>query len=52
MSKIKIQENTKIYVACPGNVATGGPELLHQLGLKAFMFYMGCVCFSSRATET
>jgi len=46
MSKIKIQENTKIYVACPGNVATGGPELLHQLvyelnklGLKAFMFY-------------
>lgn len=44
---IKVSKTTKIYVACPANVATGGPELLHQLayhiihdlGLKAFMFY-------------
>ncbi|APT76061.1 hypothetical protein LN42_06455 [Marinitoga sp. 1137] len=42
----KINKNTKIYVACPANVATGGPELLHQLvhkmnlfGINAKMFY-------------
>jgi len=46
MSRLVIKENTKIYVACPGNVATGGPELLHQLvyelnklGKRAVMFY-------------
>lgn len=45
-NKLKIEKNTKIYVACPANVATGGPELLHQLvyelnklGLKSFMYY-------------
>jgi len=45
-NKLKIRKNTNIYVACPANVATGGPELLHQLvyelnklGLKAFMYY-------------
>ena len=45
-SELNIQQNTKIYVACPGNVATGGPELLHQLvfelnklGFNAYMFY-------------
>ena len=31
MDKLKIKNNSKIYVACPSNVATGGPELLHQL---------------------
>ena len=43
---MKIFSDTKIYVACPGNVHTGGPELLHQLcslliqyGLNAQMFY-------------
>ncbi|MBR5913006.1 MAG: hypothetical protein IKZ58_01400 [Selenomonadaceae bacterium] len=43
---MKIFPDTKIYVACPGNVATGGPESLHQLcsvmiqyGLNAQMFY-------------
>lgn len=37
---------TKIYIACPAAVATGGPELLHQLcfklnefGFKAEMYY-------------
>jgi len=28
---VKIYLNTKIYVACPANLASGGPELLHQL---------------------
>jgi hypothetical protein len=28
---IEIFSETKIYIACPANVATGGPELLHQL---------------------
>lgn len=45
---IKInQQLTKIYVACPANYATGGPELLHQLanqlikmGIQAFMLYI------------
>jgi hypothetical protein len=47
MKKIKIYKNTKIYIACPANVATGGPELLHQLAYhfindvntEAFMYY-------------
>lgn len=43
---MKIFSDTKIYVACPGNAHTGGPELLHQLchlllqfGLDAHMLY-------------
>lgn len=28
---IPIYKDSKIYVVCPANVATGGPELLHQL---------------------
>lgn len=38
----------KIYVACPANYATGGPELLHQLcnkldilGYDSYMLYYG-----------
>lgn len=49
MERLKLNENSKIYVACPANTATGGPELLHQLvyeltnfGLEAYMFYYGC----------
>lgn len=44
--KLNITTSTKIYVACPANVATGGPELLHQLvyelmnlGFDAYMYY-------------
>lgn len=44
----KINNNTKIFVACPANSKTGGPELLHQLvhelnklGLDAYMYYIG-----------
>lgn len=44
---IEIYRNTKIYIACPAYVATGGPELLHQLGYhlindlntEAYMYY-------------
>lgn len=31
---IKIAKNATIYIVAPANVATGGPELLHQLGAK------------------
>lgn len=31
---IRVFENTIIYVACPAQVMTGGPELLHQLVYK------------------
>lgn len=38
--------NSKVFVVCPANVATGGPLLLHQLaykliqnGIKASMYY-------------
>lgn len=41
-------EAEKIYVACPANARTGGPELLHQLvyelaqvGHRAFIVYTG-----------
>lgn len=40
--------NKKIYIACPPNLATGGPELLHQLcyklrekGYLSYMYYYG-----------
>ncbi|MGC8650994.1 MAG: hypothetical protein ACP5S8_08540, partial [Hydrogenobaculum sp.] len=44
---VEIYKNSKIYIACPANFATGGPELLHQLGyhlindlnIEAFMYY-------------
>lgn len=44
---VKIYDNTTIYIACPANIATGGPELLHQLGshlindlnVAAFIYY-------------
>ena len=43
---MRIFSDTKVYVACPGNTHTGGPELLHQLaslliqyGIDAYMFY-------------
>ena len=42
----KINNNTKIFVACPAKFKSGGPELLHQLvceltklGFDAYMFY-------------
>lgn len=46
MNQLKISKDTKIFVACPANVATGGPEVLHQLvyelnklKFNAFMYY-------------
>jgi hypothetical protein len=46
---IKIYPETKVYIACPANIATGGPELLHQLcyhlrsdmRINAIMYYYG-----------
>lgn len=44
---INLHQNSKIYIICPANSATGGPELLHQLGHKlrnhgydAYMYYL------------
>jgi hypothetical protein len=46
---IQLQEDSVVYVACPGNVATGGPELLHQMvhkltlgGARAKVYYYTC----------
>lgn len=46
MSFLKLHQASTIFVACPGNTVTGGPELLHQLvhelrklNIKAFMYY-------------
>jgi len=44
---VKIYSNTKIFIACPANFVTGGPELLHQLAyhlrkdlsIDAYMYY-------------
>lgn len=44
---MKIYPETKIYIISPGNIHSGGPELLHQLGSQllkmnynVFMFYL------------
>ena len=43
---MKLYPDTKVYLLCPGNIQTGGPESLHQLasqlisfGVSAYMFY-------------
>jgi hypothetical protein len=45
-NKLNISGKTKIYVCCPADFISGGPELLHQLvchlnklGLRAFIYY-------------
>lgn len=50
MKNLEILDETMIYIACPANIATGGPELLHQfayklkrLNLNIFMYYMNKV---------
>lgn len=51
---IEIYKDTKIFVACPANAATGGSELLHQLAyhlrkdlsIDAYMYYYN---FNDRA---
>lgn len=44
---INLEPVGKVYVLCPAHAATGGPELLHQLGYKlrslgidAYMYYL------------
>lgn len=43
---MKLFPDSKVYMMCPGNIHTGGPELCHQLvsqllqfGVNAYMFY-------------
>lgn len=43
---MKLYPDSKIYILCPGNVQTGGPESMHQLasvlssfGLHVYMAY-------------
>ena len=43
---MKLYPDTKVYVLCPGNLQTGGPELCHQfasmlisLGVQAYVCY-------------
>ena len=43
---MRLYPDSKVYVLCPANTASGGPELLHQLcsqliklGVDAYMFY-------------
>jgi hypothetical protein len=43
---LKVNQDTKVYILCAPNFATGGPEALHQLGhqlnkmgIQAFMYY-------------
>ncbi|MFC4870953.1 hypothetical protein [Negadavirga shengliensis] len=44
---IPVAADTHVYIICPAQFATGGPEALHQLGhhlrkkgIKAFMYYI------------
>ncbi|RZK26541.1 MAG: hypothetical protein EOO43_02520, partial [Flavobacterium sp.] len=44
---IELNQNSKIYLTCPANYFTGGPECLHQLclalnqnGFDACMYYL------------
>jgi len=53
---VEIYPVTKVYVACPANIATGGPELLHQfcyhlrkdLKINAFMYYYDFTKYKDR----
>jgi hypothetical protein len=54
---IEMYKDTKIFVACPANVSTGGPESLHQLAyhlrkdlnINAYIYYYN---FDNRRFET
>ncbi len=44
---MKLFPDSKVYMACPGNIHSGGPELCHQLvsqliqfGVDAYIFYI------------
>lgn len=45
---MKLYPKSKVYILCPGNLNTGGPESLHQLasvlisfGVEVYMVYIG-----------
>ena len=49
---MKLQRDSKVYVVCPGNIHTGGPESLHQLasqlisfGVETYMVYSALADF-------
>ena len=35
---MKLYPDSKVYVFCPGNIKTGGPESLHQLASQLISF--------------
>ncbi len=52
---MRLYPDSKVYIVCPGNVNSGGPELLHQLcsqliafGVNAFMFYTPSTSFNAK----
>jgi len=59
MSVLAVEKSTKVYVAAPANLATGGPELLHQLvyelrklNIDAFMYYYDVRLFRQPVHES
>lgn len=42
---LRISNKSKVYIACPPNKATGGPELLHQLASKLSKIDVNAVMF-------
>ena len=49
---MKIYPDTKIYVLCPANVHTGGPESLHQLTSRLISFGLDAkILFCARVGE-
>lgn len=40
-----IQKYTKVFIVCPGNAVTGGPECLHALGAQ--LIALGCDAYMS-----
>lgn len=49
---ITIHKDSKIYLMCPPNFATGGPELIHQLAYKLKQLGMSAVMFYYPLTDS
>ena len=49
---MKIYPDTKVYILCPANVHTGGPESLHQLASRLIAFGVDAkILYSVRVNE-
>lgn len=49
---LTIKPRSKIYIICPPNLATGGPELLHQLAEKlSMMKYNSYIYYPSKSNN-